>query len=539
MVGFSNNEDVNKHRLAILGEYINAIYEDAANDWFMAYPSRVGELQRLGYAVEQFRMHHQPHGTTFTEAFLAFKEHQAEEPEETCEYLESFPEDDVLKWSKDRDGSQIARNLVFSTFSHEDYANLTHHTLYMQLRFGSMPHHNQEEIHYLADMLGTWTREIGQRGKFFDGISNIALNEKVLLFELSLIPEAAGDFKEAAGFLINNVVRHLIMTDPRSWRKRIIFEEAPRFFNVPGGDEIISTAYATYRKYGAWLVTIAQQLSQIPPTLRTVLVGNSAIKMVFRQKSEADLRLLRDELRLPSVTVDSIANYPSPETLPKTNRYSSFCYLTDYSNKTVSGTVRVYASPEMLYLSSTDGDVAEERAKALLSYDNILDGIQAEISNTSEKRATTLNRKKKKRTLMKVQSLILPLALALTMVSCSSTSSRKAALYGTGGLAGGAIGNALSDDDPLWTAAGTAAGIGVAALGNNAADKEVEAAKAVGYAHGQGDATRQHYWMLQSLQENRNGSYGVQNTYDVTIPANTDEFGVKTVARQATVRIVE
>ncbi len=540
MVGINSNEDTNKHRLGIIGEYLNRIYEDVANDWFMSNPREVDGLQRLGFALEDFRLHHQPEGSTFLDCFLAFRELQIEDAEDASGYLAAFTQNQILAWSKTKDGGQVCRNLVFARLQHSDYADLTHHSVYMALRYAPFPHHVPQDIQYLADMLGTWTKSIGQRGKFFDGISNIQLNDKVLHFELSKIPEAAGDFKEAAGFLINNVVRHLIMTDPRSTRKRLIFEEAPRFFNVPGGDEIVSAAYATYRKYGAWLVTVAQQLSQIPDKLRPVLIGNSSTKIIFRQKSTTDLELLSNELRLPSVTVDTIRNYPSPEHLPAHDRYSCFTYWTEANNQVVNGTVRVYASPEMLYLASSDGDVVQERDEAMLQYGNVLDGIQSEIAKKKTGHPSSAPAKIRQK-LMKIglPLMLLSFLLIIGTTSCSTTAARESALYGTGAIGGGALGYTLSDGDPLWTAAGTAGGIALGGLGNKLANKEIATAKGEGYALGQGDATRQHYWMLQSLQEGKNREYGVTNTYDLTIPASEDDFGVKTVSRRATVRITE
>lgn len=539
MVGISDNQDVNRHRLGMLGEYLNKLYEDSAEDWFMSHPREVEDIQRLGYALEQLRIKHQPAGTTFLDSYLAFRELELDDPAEAAGFLASFGTEPILEWSKTRDGAQTTRSLVFTRFDHEDYRDLTHHSVFMSMRYGTFPHHDVDKIHLMADMLATWTRELGQRGKFFDGTSNIKLDAKVLHFELSLIPESAKDFKEAAGFLVNNVVRHIVMTDRRSARKRIIFEEAPRFFNVPGGDEIVSAAYATYRKYSAWLVTVAQQLSQIPDKLRPVLIGNSSIKMIFRQKSSADLELLRNELKLPPVTVDTIRNYPSPEHLPAHDRYSSFTYWTEANNRLVNGTVRIYASPEMLYLASSDGDVVEERREALANYDNILDGIQAEIANKELHKDEPPQAKKMLKLLSKI-SAVVPFAFLISLtVSCSTTATREAATYGLGAAGGGGLGYAASDGDPLWTGVGTAAGIGVAALSNNSADREINAATETGYIKGQGDATRQHYWMLQAMQDRQAAGAGTTNTYDVTVPAAVDDFGVRTVSRRATIRIDE
>lgn len=390
MVGYSSDEDVNKQRLGQLGEYINQLYFDSSNDWLMTNEDRVPELQRLGYTLEAFRQKGMPANSTFLDTYVAFRDQariEREEPHEakalkkhTAEWLAEASEDDVVEWAKTRDGERIVRDLVFSEYEHEDYATLTHGTLYQTLRYGRMSHHKEDEINYLADMLAAWTRDIGQRGKFFDGISNIDLSAKVLHFELSLIPESAKDFKEAAGFLLNNSIRHAIMTDPRKWKKRIIFEEAPRFFGVPGGDEIVSAAYATYRKYNTWLVTVCQQISQIPAAIRPVLVGNSQVKFIFRQKSTTDLNVLGNEMKLPSATVQTIRDYPSPEHLPRGDRYSSLTYWAEEGNRPINGTIRVYASPEMLYCSSTDGDVFEERAAALSNYNDVTDGIIAEVA---------------------------------------------------------------------------------------------------------------------------------------------------------------
>lgn len=382
MVGFDTSESVNKQRLGQLGEYISQIYTDAAEDYLMAHEAEIPEMQQMGYCIERHRSL-MPPGSTILDAYLEIKQDSV-----LAEKLKSVASlDDVLQWANTADGVRLTRDLVFSKWDHEDYRDLTHHTLFMALRYSRFAHHDEKEINYLADMLGAWTREIGQRGKFFDGISNISLDTPVLHFELSLIPESAKDFKEAAGFLLNNVVRHAIMTDPRSWKKRIIFEEAPRFFNVPGAEEIVASSYATYRKYACWLATVCQQLSQIPPAIRPVLIGNSIIKIVFRQKSNQDLELLRNELKMPEATIQTIHSYPSPEHLPANNRFSSCTYWAEESGAPINGTIRVYASAEMLYLSSSDGDVFEARAKALANYKDTTEGILNEVAKARSQAA--------------------------------------------------------------------------------------------------------------------------------------------------------
>ncbi|MES2704987.1 MAG: hypothetical protein V4726_00130 [Verrucomicrobiota bacterium] len=122
----------------------------------------------------------------------------------------------------------------------------------------------------------------------------------------------------------------------------------------------------------------------------------------------------------------------------------------------------------------------------------------------------------------------------------SCATARKGLTYVAGAGAGAAAGYHFSDGDPLWTAAGAVGGTALAAGANALGDAEVQKAKDEGYAAGQGDAVRQHYWMLQRNQQNsREAEYGTENTYNITIPPGTDAYGVRRVARDATVRIIE
>lgn len=128
----------------------------------------------------------------------------------------------------------------------------------------------------------------------------------------------------------------------------------------------------------------------------------------------------------------------------------------------------------------------------------------------------------------------------LLFILPACTTARKGLTYLAGAGAGAATGHHFSDGDPLWTAAGVVGGTALAAGANALGDAETKKAKEEGYAAGQGDAVRQHYWMLQRNQQNsRDSEYGTENTYNITIPPGTDIYGVRRVARDATVRIIE
>lgn len=141
---------------------------------------------------------------------------------------------------------------------------------------------------------------------------------------------------------------------------------------------------------------------------------------------------------------------------------------------------------------------------------------------------------------MKIRALTAACGCCLLPALSSCTTARKGLTYIAGAGAGAAAGYHFSDGDPFWTAGGAVGGTALAAGANALGDAEVKKAKDEGYAAGQGDAVRQHYWMLQRNQQSSSESeYGTENTYNITIPPGIDAYGVRRVSRDATVRIIE
>jgi hypothetical protein len=51
-----------------------------------------------------------------------------------------------------------------------------------------------------------------------------------------------------------------------------------------------------------------------------------------------------------------------------------------------------------------------------------------------------------------------------------------------------------------------------------------------GYERGQGDATKEFYWNLQSAQkQTASAAYGVTKNYEINVPAQETEDGVRLV----------
>ena len=53
------------------------------------------------------------------------------------------------------------------------------------------------------------------------------------------------------------------------------------------------------------------------------------------------------------------------------------------------GTLVNYVNPYMLYVASSNGDVFDQRARALAAYDNPFDGVVAEVNKTLAEKGTT------------------------------------------------------------------------------------------------------------------------------------------------------
>ncbi|MES2571224.1 MAG: hypothetical protein V4710_14360, partial [Verrucomicrobiota bacterium] len=388
MVGLSNAEDSNKLRLAQIGSYITQLFKDAQNDWARRNEERMPEIIRRAYALKQYRRQCMADDSTFVDAFTEFRDFEKAREDEAQAFLAGFDEGRILEWSKRREGNQRIEQLTFSYFTPEEYPR--HAALYQSMRYGRFSHHREDEINYIADLLETWSAGAGQHGKLFDGVSNIDLDKPVLHFELGKLGQSASDMKEAAGFLINNVVRQKIMTMPRGVRKRIVFEEVARFMDMPGGDEIVASGYATYRKYSTWLISVVQAYAQFNRNqdLKKVIRGNSKLFFIMRQSDPGDVADIAHSLGLPDVTQNTIRGYASPEHLPAEDRYSSVTYFCDDANNPVNGTLRNYTCREMLLCSSSDGDLFDRRSRELKRYPSAIDAIMDLATQTPANTST-------------------------------------------------------------------------------------------------------------------------------------------------------
>ncbi len=385
IVGTTGERSHDQHRAAMLGEYVKQIYEDYAREWLKKDEERAWLATAGAFAIEQWRRAKMPKDSTYLDAFCEFRDLASSDHDQAYDWFHKWDRGEIVKWAKTPDGDYMVVQQAFSSFEPEEFPQ--HEGLVEMMLHGAMKHHDRAEVNFMASALQAWVAAGGMYGRLLDGVTNVDLKGRVAHFELGQIPESANELKSVAGFLITNVARQHIVTLPRNVRKRMVFEEAARFMDVPGGEKILSENFAQLRKFKCVSMAIVQQYAQFQASaIRPVVMANSKVFFLMRQNDRQDVEEIGRDIGLTDSTKEAIRTYPLPEVQAPGERFSSYTYVTQQRAGQVSGTVRNYSSPEMLYCSSSDGDVFEQRAKALLNYPDVCEGIFGEVDKAAEER---------------------------------------------------------------------------------------------------------------------------------------------------------
>ncbi|OAI50829.1 hypothetical protein AYO37_00095 [Opitutia bacterium SCGC AG-212-L18] len=385
MVGMSQNEDVNNYRGAVICAYLNRLYDNRFEDWRNKNQEKYELCLQEAYLIEKKIKLKLGSAASFEEAFIELQSIKNSDRNQYQDLLRSISPDLLLAFEKDpKDGIKV-RDMAFSYFEPEEYP--THSQLVELMQYERFSNHRQEEVDLMATLLSAWGR-YGDKGRLFDGVTNFKLTGKVAHFELGYIPESAKELKEATGFLISNFIRGHIVKMPRGVRKRIVFEEVSRFLNIPGGDVILNEAYAQFRKYGCWVLCVTQQFSQLKVTpLYKVVMGNSKLFLLMKQNQREDIDEIADSIGLPDTAKEAIQNYTLPEHQNGKEEKCSFMTVFALDGKqNYCGTIKIKPSKELLYVASSDGKTFDIRAKALLKYNSIFDGVIQEVEKMENER---------------------------------------------------------------------------------------------------------------------------------------------------------
>jgi hypothetical protein len=378
MIGRSGKSDVDRMRGAMLGEYVQRLYEETAETWSLQNPT--DEIYRDALATHRWFKEKMPLGSEFIEAFLECRRLREEEPGKWREWRAIPASDAVMAFAQEPATRRLCRDYIFHVFKPEDYECCRLASLVEGIKYSRIASHEPGEAKHLATMLTGWTADAGKVGSFFDGVSNFNPNGSIVHFELGQIGKGATELKECVGFLISHWVRQHIIGMPRSIRKRVIFEEIAKFFDIPGGEDIIQEFAAQLGKHACWLCSITQVYAQIKHMpLCQKLIGNCSLFFLLKQKDPDDLADLAESIGIPESAQERILRYVIPANQPPKTRASQFTVLTDGPNGPMCGSLRCVATNALIYAASSTGEEWEARRTALAKYPSALEGVLEEV----------------------------------------------------------------------------------------------------------------------------------------------------------------
>lgn len=379
MIGESRDEDVQQHREALLTHYIHQLYRDTYESWAQDHPSKALEALKLACAVDLYRRERMEEASGLLEAYADLRDLRHTHEDQYQEFIGKITEEQLTRFSKSTDGDRTTMEVAYSLFEPYDYPQLS--ALPSLMRHGRLASHDKDKVHQMADMLVPWTVQGNYR--LFDGVSNVVLTEKMAHFELGNIPPDAVNLKAAAYLLINGFVRQNLITRPRHERKRLIFEEAARTLGAKGGPQIVEESYTGLRKFGVWVFAIVQQYALFERSpIRAPVMNNSKNFFIMRQMDVKDVANIAKDSQLPETSQRAVMDFPLPEYLPAHDKHSTVCYYVPSAHPPLCGNVKNYVSPEMVYVSSSNGEIYDKRMKQLAKHSNPIEGILHESKQT-------------------------------------------------------------------------------------------------------------------------------------------------------------
>ncbi|MBN2643291.1 MAG: hypothetical protein JXR78_16690 [Victivallales bacterium] len=369
MCGQSKDDEIVQDRMAIISHYVTKIYDVSWQEWWKRNTHLRTEIARKSMTLE-WMLPRQPAGrNTLLDCFADLEEILAKERGKLSA-VEKQSHDYWSRISVEKITEYIVMNpplLRDVSYAHMKAADMPYHSQIVEMiRSTPDPVHRREDTNRIATRLAQYMAESG-RGGLFDGVTNVDLSARWIHFELGKMASASVNFKSMIGLVIGNMVRNQIVNMPRSAWKLYIFEEAPRFLQIPGAAEIMKQSYAQFRKFNcrAWTITQeAGQLLENGADVGTIIMSQSKQYYFLKNKDQGNMRFFRRFVNLSDDTVNSIMSFPSPEHIPG-RKYSSFVYCVDGGEYPQTGVIRHYANELTIAVASSSGKAFSEREQEL------------------------------------------------------------------------------------------------------------------------------------------------------------------------------
>jgi type IV secretion system protein TrbE len=379
LVGVSRDEDRNRRREGLIGEYAAACAADAVEDWRARNEDAWMACARRAVAARALTAP----GDDFLDGCLALRELERTDPERARERLASVTQEQVSRLLVDPATAPLADAVAYGALG--PGACPRFEGLVSLMRHGRLPHHRGaaagDELDFLSSELAKGLRHGGVVGAFLDGVTNVDLGGRGVHLDTSRLPE--GTLKDLAGGVVFEHVRHHILTLPRAQSKVMLLDELRRILLIPGAREFVKELLAQMRKYRCVFIGAFQEPSQIDdidPALTDLLLGQCKQFFLMRQSNADQVARLGRSIGLPAAAQRAILRHPLVEHQASGVRASYFTYFSAQGRAPLCGTVRVEVDPAMLYVAESSGSVFDTRQRALAAYPSLLDGVLAESS---------------------------------------------------------------------------------------------------------------------------------------------------------------
>ncbi|WP_411845751.1 hypothetical protein AAFN60_19240 [Roseibacillus persicicus] len=356
---------------ALIRQSLQKFYRAWGKKWQKANPRKLKEV--LSVRLHLKNLQNQESHDTLPELFSRFQR-------EGFSGSESYDGSDEELEAILTDEPETTLSLCFAFTSpremprHRDF-----HAFVEQLAKKQSRH--QRELEIMATLLEEWLESEGRYGPILDGWNTIDLSAKVVHIELGRITSATPRLRQLAGFIITNQVRNqIVLHRSREERKRVLLEELGGFLEIKGGPQLVNELYQRMRRYNCPVWSVIQQVSSLPESVRSALLGNVRMGFFFKQKYEKDARALQEAFHLPNSTVDDMLGFPDPSK----EEGAPFVYWQNSGRnpRIISGCC--VASPETLYMGRSDGAHHSNREQQLRGYASVEEAIICETAKLEE-----------------------------------------------------------------------------------------------------------------------------------------------------------
>lgn len=386
LVGTSSDQDKTRGRENLIGEYVTKLVLGTARSYLQENEERAYRIAKKALLMAKY-LEQMPKGSSQLDAFTELRDISRTEPGRVEEMLAQLKEEEVINYTNNPVTKSEVLKAVFAELKPEEYPRFS--ALWTLMKNGRFKHHQSpgvmEELDRIVSALARGKAVGGSIGCLIDGVSNVKLDGRGVHVDYSYLQD--GELKDISGFVFPSRVRQYIITRPRAELKRVVWEELRRLLRIPNAGEYVKETLAQFRKYKAWTLVAFQtpsQIEEVDPALLDLILNECKQHMIMRLNSRKEVDRVGDVIGLPQSARENILQYELVEHQRGARKGAYLTLFAKEGDTPVCGTIINQVNPYMLYVASSNGDVFDQRARALAKYSDPFDGVVGEVGKRLE-----------------------------------------------------------------------------------------------------------------------------------------------------------